>query len=144
MDAGRLAPPADLQMAAIPRYPAVTRDISLLLRKDIDLGLNAGKALRVPMPLDSIVVEQDRRRYLTVEQELEHAVQYGDATELWVLERAISVYWALYWRIRYGGYPFGDKLLSKGTGAAWIPGRRVNTLGTPYTQTTADIPHEQR
>ncbi|HKH18754.1 MAG TPA: TrkA family potassium uptake protein [Solirubrobacteraceae bacterium] len=34
------------------------------------------------------VIEQDRRRYLTVEQELEHAVQYGDATELWVLERA--------------------------------------------------------
>ena len=34
------------------------------------------------------VLEQDRRRYLTVEQELEHAVQYGDATELWVLERA--------------------------------------------------------
>ena len=34
------------------------------------------------------VVENDRRRYLTVEQELEHAIQYGDATELWVLERA--------------------------------------------------------
>ena len=34
------------------------------------------------------VLEQDRRRYLTVEQELEHAIQYGDATELWVLERA--------------------------------------------------------
>jgi trk system potassium uptake protein len=34
------------------------------------------------------VIEQDRRRYLAVEQELEHAVQYGDATELWVLERA--------------------------------------------------------
>ena len=34
------------------------------------------------------VIEQDRRRYLTVEQELEHAIQYGDATELWVLERA--------------------------------------------------------
>src|SRR4029450_12643674 len=33
-------------------------------------------------------IEQDRRRYLTVEQELEHAVQCGDATELWVLERA--------------------------------------------------------
>jgi trk system potassium uptake protein len=33
------------------------------------------------------VIEADRRRYLTVEQELEHAVQYGDATELWVLER---------------------------------------------------------
>ncbi len=34
------------------------------------------------------VIEADRRRYLVVEQELEHAVQYGDATELWVLERA--------------------------------------------------------
>jgi trk system potassium uptake protein TrkA len=34
------------------------------------------------------VLEGDRRRYLVVEQELEHAVQYGDATELWVLERA--------------------------------------------------------
>ena len=34
------------------------------------------------------VIDSDRRRYLTVEQELEHAVQYGDATELWVLERA--------------------------------------------------------
>jgi trk system potassium uptake protein len=34
------------------------------------------------------VIESERSRYLTVEQELEHAVQYGDATELWVLERA--------------------------------------------------------
>jgi len=34
------------------------------------------------------VIESDRSRYLTVEQELEHAIQYGDATELWVLERA--------------------------------------------------------
>ena len=34
------------------------------------------------------LVESNRRRYLIVEQELEHAVQYGDATELWVLERA--------------------------------------------------------
>ena len=34
------------------------------------------------------LIEAERRRYLIVEQELEHAVQYGDATELWVLERA--------------------------------------------------------
>ena len=34
------------------------------------------------------LLESDRRRYLTVEEELEHAVQYGDATELWVLDRA--------------------------------------------------------
>jgi trk system potassium uptake protein TrkA len=34
------------------------------------------------------VVEASRRRYETVEEELEHAIQYGDGTELWVLERA--------------------------------------------------------
>ena len=34
------------------------------------------------------VIENDRGRFATVEEELEHAVQYGDATELWVLERA--------------------------------------------------------
>jgi trk system potassium uptake protein TrkA len=34
------------------------------------------------------LIEKDRRRYLTVEQELEHNVSYGDASELWVLERA--------------------------------------------------------
>jgi trk system potassium uptake protein TrkA len=34
------------------------------------------------------LIESSRTRYLTIEQELEHAVQYGDATELWVLERA--------------------------------------------------------
>ena len=34
------------------------------------------------------LIEERRSRYLTIEQELEHQVQYGDATELWVLERA--------------------------------------------------------
>jgi trk system potassium uptake protein TrkA len=34
------------------------------------------------------LLENSRRRYLTIEEELEHAVQYGDASELWVLERA--------------------------------------------------------
>ena len=34
------------------------------------------------------LIEQQRRRYLIIEEELEHAVQYGDSTELWVLERA--------------------------------------------------------
>jgi trk/ktr system potassium uptake protein len=34
------------------------------------------------------IIEEDRHRYLTVEQELEHNIQYGDASELWVLERA--------------------------------------------------------
>ncbi len=34
------------------------------------------------------LLENDRDRYTTVEQELEHNIQYGDASELWVLERA--------------------------------------------------------
>jgi trk system potassium uptake protein TrkA len=35
-----------------------------------------------------IVIESDPQRYATVEEELEHSVQYGDGSELWVLERA--------------------------------------------------------
>ena len=34
------------------------------------------------------VIESSRQRYLAIEEEFEHAAQYGDATELWVLERA--------------------------------------------------------
>jgi trk system potassium uptake protein TrkA len=34
------------------------------------------------------LIESDRERYQTIEQELEHRVLYGDASELWVLERA--------------------------------------------------------
>jgi hypothetical protein len=44
---------------------------------------------------------------------------------LWVIERTISTYWALYWHFVYGGYPFGDKILSKGIGRDWISGGRV-------------------
>lgn len=38
---------------------------------------------------------------------------------LWVAERVLSTYWAFYWRVTHGGYPFGDKLVAKGTGRAW-------------------------
>ncbi len=34
------------------------------------------------------LIESARPRYLSIEEEFEHAAQYGDATELWVLERA--------------------------------------------------------
>lgn len=37
---------------------------------------------------DVTLIEQDRERYLVIEQELEHRISYGDASELWVLERA--------------------------------------------------------
>lgn len=44
---------------------------------------------------------------------------------LWILERTLSTYWALYWFVRRGGYPFGDKLLSKGVGRDWFVGGRM-------------------
>src|SRR2546423_2706800 len=44
---------------------------------------------------------------------------------LWILERSLSTYWALYWHFRHGGYPFGDKILSKGIGRDWISGGRI-------------------
>ncbi|MFZ0041142.1 MAG: TrkA family potassium uptake protein [Solirubrobacteraceae bacterium] len=34
------------------------------------------------------VIESSRPCYLAIEEEFEHAAQYGDATELWVLERS--------------------------------------------------------
>jgi hypothetical protein len=43
----------------------------------------------------------------------------------WIIERTISTYWALYWHFAYGGYPFGDKILSKGIGRDWIVGGRL-------------------
>jgi len=51
------------------------------------VGLNLAREL-IRNEQEVTLVEQDRRAYLRIEQELEHAVQYGDGTELWVLERA--------------------------------------------------------
>jgi hypothetical protein len=46
---------------------------------------------------------------------------------LWIAERVVSTYWAFYWRAARGGYPFGDKLLAKGTGRAWNVGGRAGS-----------------
>jgi trk system potassium uptake protein TrkA len=51
------------------------------------VGWNLAREL-IAKEAEVTLIESDRHRYLTVEEELEHAVQYGDATELWVLERA--------------------------------------------------------
>jgi trk system potassium uptake protein TrkA len=51
------------------------------------VGWNLGREL-LEKKHEVTLIERDRRRYLTVEQELEHNVSYGDASELWVLERA--------------------------------------------------------
>jgi trk system potassium uptake protein TrkA len=51
------------------------------------VGLNLAREL-LSKGHEVTLVECSRTRYLTIEQTLEHSVQYGDGTELWVLERA--------------------------------------------------------
>jgi trk system potassium uptake protein TrkA len=51
------------------------------------VGLNLSREL-IRTGQEVTLIEQERRAYLRIEQELEHSVQYGDGTELWVLERA--------------------------------------------------------
>ncbi len=51
------------------------------------VGLNLAREL-IDKDREVTLIESDHRRYDVVEEELEHSVQYGDATELWVLERA--------------------------------------------------------
>jgi trk system potassium uptake protein TrkA len=51
------------------------------------VGLNLAREL-LSKGHEVTVVECSRVRYLTIEGQLEHSAQYGDGTELWVLERA--------------------------------------------------------
>jgi trk system potassium uptake protein TrkA len=51
------------------------------------VGWNLAREL-IAKDSEVTVIESDHRRYRVVEDELEHAVQYGDASEMWVLERA--------------------------------------------------------
>ena len=53
---------------------------------------------------------------------------------LWMLERAMSVYWALYWRVVHGGYPFGEQMLVKGTGRAWFAARACMSKPQPHNK----------
>jgi trk system potassium uptake protein TrkA len=51
------------------------------------VGWNLAREL-IARDREVTLIESEHAKYRTVEEELEHAVQYGDATELWVLERA--------------------------------------------------------
>jgi trk system potassium uptake protein TrkA len=51
------------------------------------VGVNLAREL-IAKDHEVTVIESSRERYLMIEEEFEHAVEYGDATELWVLERA--------------------------------------------------------
>jgi trk/ktr system potassium uptake protein len=51
------------------------------------VGWNLAREL-IAKDTEVTLIESDHRRFRVVEEELEHAVQYGDASELWILERA--------------------------------------------------------
>ncbi|MCB0828210.1 MAG: NAD-binding protein [Solirubrobacterales bacterium] len=51
------------------------------------VGVNLTREL-IEQEHEVTLIEQNRTRYVAVEQELEHSIQHGDASELWVLERA--------------------------------------------------------
>src|SRR5213082_164571 len=51
------------------------------------VGWNLAREL-IAKDREVTLIESDHNRYRIVQDELEHAAAYGDATELWVLERA--------------------------------------------------------
>ena len=51
------------------------------------VGLNLGRELRQKQH-EVVLIEADSARYAAIEEEFEHQAQYGDGSEIWVLERA--------------------------------------------------------
>ena len=77
-----------------------------------------------------LLAERGRRRGIARRYFPRHVPLHAP---LWVLERSLSVYWALYWRIARGGYPFGDAMLSKGVGRAWSAAANAAPREPDYT-----------
>ena len=48
---------------------------------------------------------------------------------VWILERMASTYVAFYWYLVRGGYPFGDRILSRGIGRDWFVGGKIASAG---------------
>ena len=46
-------------------------------------------------------------------------------SRLRIFERCLSTYWAYWWKLRKGGYPFGGRLLTRGIGRDWRVGARI-------------------
>lgn len=54
----------------------------------------------------------------------------------WVLERGVSVYVALFWRLAFGGLPYWGRIVPKGTGASFTAGGRAAIAGTARSTPT--------
>src|ERR1019366_6075142 len=68
-------------------HPTESRGMYAIIAGAGKVGRNLAREL-ISKDHEVTLIESFRPRYLTLEEDFEHAVQYGDATELWVLERA--------------------------------------------------------
>ncbi|HET9094178.1 MAG TPA: NAD-binding protein [Solirubrobacteraceae bacterium] len=68
-------------------FRASESDMYVIVAGAGKVGWNLAREL-IAKDREVTLIESNHDRFRVVEQELEHAVQYGDASELWVLERA--------------------------------------------------------
>jgi trk system potassium uptake protein TrkA len=66
---------------------AVEQQLYVIIAGAGKVGWNLAREL-IAKDREVTLIESDHRRFRVVADELEHCVQYGDATEIWVLERA--------------------------------------------------------
>ena len=69
------------------RFEGVSRLMYVLIVGAGKVGWNLAREL-IAKRHEVTVIESDQGRFGVVEEELEHSAQYGDGSELWVLERA--------------------------------------------------------
>ncbi len=82
----------------------------------------AGRSVALLAIVAILVAEVGRRRGRAAEF---FPFRVSFFAPLWITERSLSTYLALYWFFRHGGYPFGDRFLSRGVGRAWKIGGRL-------------------
>jgi hypothetical protein len=87
----------------------------------IAFGSSAFAVYAVVLALGSIVIAARGRSGAAAAKFPVRAVL---AAPLWLIERGISVWVALAWRLLKGGYPFGGVMIRKGTGRDWKEGGR--------------------
>lgn len=96
--------------------------LTLIMR--LCFGKRAGRSFIVTMLAGSVLLaERGRRRGKALHFFPASISWFAPA---WVLERALSTYWAVGWYFLRGGYPFGGRLLTKGIGRDWKAGRPKN------------------
>ena len=85
-------------------------------------GIGAAIALAILLVMPTVVAFRGRRRGCAAKVVPVSVILWAP---LWIVERSLSTYWAFYWFLTRGGYPFGGRLLTKGVGRDWRSGGRI-------------------